>query len=265
MGKVITVLSTKGGVGKSTLTKTMALVLEEMGNTICIIDLCQNSSISTGFLQDRDDYEYSSIDWLKGEIEPSKVIQRFQESSIYFIPSNEEIEDFSAYARKEFTAKSRIHCLEKKIQPLRNMFDYILIDTHPSENDDLVVYSIQASDHAIIPMEVDLDSKLSTRRSLEVLKEFVEEGLTYSIVPNKVSVTNMKLRRQLKRMEEEFIDLGMAKDVILSRIRYSDVVSTMKNDNIILNQTENKYAKKIMNDYRVVTKEVIAKLEKGMF
>lgn len=262
MGKVITVLSTKGGVGKSTLTRYLGMSLEEMGFSICIIDLCQNGSIATGFLWDRDSFENTTYNWLIGDVPPSKVIQQFKTSGVYFIPSDETIDDFTSWAIKNLSAVKRLSCLREKVAPLKEMFDFVLIDTHPSENSDLVSYAIAASDYCLVPMEVDLDSKIATIRSVEIIKEFMGDfHLDYGIVPNKVSARNGKVFKQFEKIKEELINRGIQGEKFFSCIRFSDLVPTSKNESKLLCEIENKYAAQTMNDFRKVSSELVRKLK----
>jgi len=261
---VITVMSTKGGVGKSTLSKFLAIALEEMGKTVCVIDLCQNGSISTGFMKNRDAFDYTAYDWLTGEAKPSQVIQQFDDSGIYFIPSDERIDDFESWAYKKYSALKRLKSISIKTEPMKQLFDFIIFDTHPSENADLVSYAIAASNYCLIPLETDLDSKLGAQRSVEIIQEFMEDqDLDYGIVPNKVSQTNRKLRQQLEEFKQDLIRSGISEEKILSSIRYSDIVSSTKNEQVMLNQFKNKYAENVMNDFRNVVSEIVNSLEKG--
>ncbi|MCP1146721.1 ParA family protein [Lysinibacillus endophyticus] len=264
MSYVISVMSTKGGVGKSTVSKFLAITFEEMGKSVCVIDLCQNGSVSTGFLRDRDSFEYTTYDWLTGACKPSEVIQQFEQSGIYFIPSNETIDDFERYAEKKFTAAKRLHAIKEKVLPLKQMFDVIIFDTHPSENSDLVSYAIAASNYCLIPLETDLDSVLGTKRSVEIIKEFMDlQELDYGIVPNKVSQTNFKLKKQLQSFLEELEGEGIPKEKFLSTVRYSDVISSSKNEKTLLSDyKENKYAQKIMGDFKQVASEIDTVLNK---
>ena len=265
MSYIISVMSTKGGVGKSTVSKFLSIVFEEMGKSVCVIDLCQNGSVSTGFLRDRDSFEYTTYDWLTGACKPSEVIQQFEESGIYYIPSNETIDDFERFAEKKFTAAKRLNAIKDKVEPLKKMFDVIIFDTHPSENSDLVSYAIAASNYCLIPLETDLDSVLGTKRSVEIIKEFMDlQELNYGIVPNKVSQTNFKLKRQLKNFMKELISDGIPEEKFLSKIRYSDVISSSKNEQTMLYEYKsNKYAKKIMSDFKQVATEIDSVLSKG--
>lgn len=267
MSHVISVMSTKGGVGKSTLSKYLAISFAEMGKTVCVIDLCQNGSVATGFFQNRDMFTHTTYDWLTGACKPSEVIHQFEDSGIYFIPSNETIDDFERFAEKKYTAAKRLYAIREKIEPLKSMFDVIIFDTHPSENSDLVSYSIAASNYCVIPLETDLDSKLGTKRSIEIIEEFMEmQDLDYGIVPNKVSQTNWKLKRQLKSFIQDLINQGIPKEKFLSQIRYSDIISSSKNENVMLNDLfKNKYAKKIMSDFKQVAVEIDTVLHKEVY
>lgn len=266
MGNVITIMSTKGGVGKSTLSKFLSITFEEMGKTVCVVDLCQNSSVATGFFRNRDSFEYTTYDWLTGTCKPSEVIQRFGDSDVYFIPSNETVDDFERFAEKKFTAAKRLYAVKEKIEPLRKMFSVVILDTHPSENSDLVSYAIAASDYCVVPLETDLDSVLGTKRSVEIIEEFMDmQELDYGIIPNKVSQTNWKLKRQLKSFINELVDGGIPKEKFLAQIRYSDMISSSKNENMMLNEYKNnKYAKKIMGDFKEVAQEIDSILNKGV-
>lgn len=259
LGKVITVAAAKGGVGKSTLSRFLSISLNELGYSTLIIDLCQNSSVSTGFLRDRDEFEYTVYDYLTGQASPSKVIQQHKDTNIYYLPSNETVDDFETWAEKNFSAVKRLYSIDNKVRPLREMFDFIVFDTHPSENSDLVSYALAASDFCLIPMEVDKDSLLGAKRITEIVDEFKEDfNIDYGIVPSKVSQTNGKIKSQLKSMEKELTEKGI--NPLFPSIRYTDVISTSKNDGLMLNEINNKYAIRVMEDFNGVRDELFRRL-----
>jgi chromosome partitioning protein len=261
--KVITILSTKGGVGKSTLARFMSIVAAENGKNVCIIDTCQNSSIATGFLKNRDAFSKSAYDWLTDKTKPSEVIQRFEETKIYYIPSDERIDDFGDWVSKKIPKVQQLQYFSDKIMPLKAMFDYIIIDSHPSENSDMVNYSIAASDYCLIPSEVDLDSKLAVKRSVEIIREYQTAGynLDYGVVFNKVELNKGKAMRQKDLILQELRCIGIPEDKSIGAIRYSTIVSTCKNDGILLHDVESKYARNVMSDFRKVGHTLFGKLE----
>ncbi|NJP38966.1 ParA family protein [Alkalicoccus luteus] len=262
MGNVITTANSKGGVGKTTVTRLIAETLVKRGKSVCIIDMCQNSSIATGFLNDREQFTKTTYDWLIGEAKPSEVIQKHSEM-LHFIPSNEQIDDFRNYANK-LTMKKRLYSVDRKVKALRNVYDYILIDTHPSENDDLVAYSFVASDYVVVPFEVDEDSRVAVNRTIEIVKDFLQEDIKgYYLLPNKVNVTNQKINQQLQNMIESFKEKGVKENQILDHIRFSTTVSTSKNEKISLEELaqKNQYARKVVNDFDRVTDTIISEIE----
>ncbi|TVY07338.1 ParA family protein [Paenibacillus cremeus] len=261
-GKVITVLSTKGGVGKSTLARFIAITANEIGKKVCIIDTCQNSSIATGFLRDRDSFSKNAYDWLIGEAKPSEVINQYEDTSIYYIPSDERIDDFEEWVDRKIPKPRQLEVLKTKIEPLKKIFDYIVIDTHPSENSDIVNYSIAASEFCVIPLEIDLDAKLAASRCVEIIRDYQNAGyqIDYGIVWNKVEITKGKAKAQLDKIKEELISKGIPPEKFIGDIRYSTTVSTSKNDGIMLNSVNNKYTQNVMNDIRNVSQKIFAQI-----
>lgn len=262
MGYVITTANSKGGVGKTTVTRLIAETLVRKGKTVCIIDMCQNSSIATGFLSDREQFNKTTFEWLMGDAKPSEVIHQHSEF-LHFIPSNEKIDDFKIFANK-MTVKKRLYSVDRKVKTLRQFYDYILIDTHPSENDDLVAYSFVASDYVIVPFEVDEDSRVAVNRTVEIINDFMQEDIKgYFLIPNKVNTTNQKINHQLETMIDSFISKGVKRENILSRIRYSTTVSTAKNEKISLEELakKNTYAKNVVNDFVDLTDKLTSAIE----
>lgn len=264
MGVVLTTANGKGGVGKTTVTRMIGEDLADRDYTICIIDFCQNSSIATSFLKDRDSYTYTSYEWLVGEAKASQVIQQYTER-LHFIPSNERIGDFPLYAER-MNMKKRLNFVNKKVSVLRDFYDFILIDTHPSENDDLVSFSFVASDYVVIPFEVDEDSRLSVKRTVEIVEDFKEEGIRdYFLIPNKVTSTNFKVNRQLKAIKKDLVRQNIKEQSFLSKIRNSTTVSTAKNEQTPLKDLANKsrYAKNVLKDFHTVTDEILTVINGG--
>lgn len=122
-----------------------------------------------------------------------------------------------------------------KIVPLRSLFEYIIIDSHLSENSEMVNYSIAASDFYLIPSEVDLDSKLAVLRCVEIIREYQTAGfhLDYGIVFNKVELTKGKVRKQKQILQDDICRTGIPEYKSIGDIRYSTTVSTSKNDGIL--------------------------------
>jgi cellulose biosynthesis protein BcsQ len=264
-GKVISVISTKGGVGKSTVARFLSIVASEQDKKVCVVDTCQNSSIATGFLRNRDSFKVSAYDWLIGSVKPSEVIQQFKKTNIYYIPSDERVDDYEDWVKKNIPRPKQLDVLRKKIEPLTKQFDYVVIDTHPNEASDIVNYSIAAADYVLIPTDIDLDGVIAAERSVELVREYQEAryNVEFGVVFNKVEKKG-KMVSQMEMFKNRLIKNGISKGKILGSIRYSQKISTTKNEGIMLNELIDKYSLGVMSDITAISEKVFARVERGV-
>lgn len=267
MSTVITTASTKGGVGKSLITRQLGEILAARKYDVLIIDLCQNSSIATGFLEDRDQYQYSAYDWLIREAKPSQVVQSYNDH-LDFIPSDERIDDFEDYVEKNMSVIKRIDALKDHIEPLRNAYDFILIDTHPSENTKLVSYSMIASDFVLIPTEVSDDSRLAAMRTADITQEFIDANYVqdYFIVPNKVTVAmSSNAEKMNSYLYAPLLEHGIKKQNFLPQIRHTSLVDRLRLEGkpLINERDNNKYVNNFLKDFDVLADKLVERVSGG--
>ena len=257
MAVVITSVSTKGGVGKTTLCKFLSVVKAREGKKVLIIDICQNSDIATRLGYDRESFVYTSYEFLtdeKNEIKLEDIIQHDEETGVDFIPSGPRIDKYQEYVNgvrpvgpeKEF---------ERKIKTLADRYDYILIDNHPTETNQMIFYSLCASDIALIPTLTDISSILATDRTLKLIKSLNKYDVPVKpvVVPTAVDFTK-GLGKYAEKMKDEFESA-----TVLSPIRYSSKMNTDGLEGKIID-LENKYIKKVVEDYEQVSRELDALL-----
>lgn len=265
MGTVLTVANTKGGVGKSTVTRYVAGELAAKGNKVCIIDLCENSSIATSFLKNRDSYTTTVYDWLTDDAKASEVVQVVSDN-LHFIPSDERVDDFVEYVDKEIFMTEQHTSILRKVKPLKGFYDYVLIDTHPSENSKLGHYAMIASDYIVIPYEIDKDSRIGVKRTVEIVEKFIEVEMIkdYFIVPNKVDANSIHNKTYLnKYVYQPLIDMNVNTEKCTPIVRSSRVVSRSKDEGVSLytKQEASKYARSVIDDFRKVTEHILEKLK----
>jgi len=149
MGKIISIVNQKGGVGKTTTTLNLGASLAALNKKVLIFDFDEQANCTYGLgikpediLFDTADF-FSNIGLLKRAIIdtgidnlsmiPASIKLANIEESLYNIPNNELI-------------------LNDKLKQLKDDFDYILIDCPPSLG--LIVdNALYASDSIIIPVE----------------------------------------------------------------------------------------------------------------
>lgn len=149
MGKVISIVNQKGGVGKTTTTVNLGASLANEKQKVLLIDFDQqaNATISLGL--DREEIKFDIVDLLKGEASIDEVILKTGVLSLDIIPASIKLSDIETIL---FDENDKSWMLFNKIQIVKEQYDFILIDCPPSLG--LIVdNALYASDSVIIPVE----------------------------------------------------------------------------------------------------------------
>jgi chromosome partitioning protein len=145
MGKIISVFNQKGGIGKTTTTMNLGWALINKKKKVLMIDLDPQSSLTISMHLEPKLMETTMYDALTGhDIEKCMLSDG---EYFYFIPNSVHM----AALEDELKQKQ---LLNKVLEPVKNNFDYILIDCPPSLSN-LSINALVASDYIIIPMQTD--------------------------------------------------------------------------------------------------------------
>lgn len=150
MAKVISVTNQKGGVGKTTTSLALSAGFMRSGYKSLAVDMDPQGNLSFGL--DGDTEEGPTVyNLIKGEVHPRFAIQRT--SAVDLISSNILLSGVEL----EFTQSGREYLLKNALDPIRDKYDYIVIDTPPALSI-LTVNAFAASDYVVIPMGADIFS-----------------------------------------------------------------------------------------------------------
>lgn len=150
MSKIISVITQKGGVGKTTTINALAAILNKQRQRVLVIDMDPqgNLSFSTGAEFETSPTIYQVI---RGDIRAKNAIQRRPMTDI--IPANILLSGIDL----EFPGKNREFLLKTALKQIDMLYDYILIDSPPSLNV-LTVNALAACQSVILPMLPDIFS-----------------------------------------------------------------------------------------------------------
>ncbi len=192
--KTISLTSGKGGVGKSTIAANLALHLTKLGNRVLMLDGdfgMANLDIMFG-VNTRDSIE--SV--LLGQKELKDVICNVGEN-IDLIPGGSGVYSLNRMSmfQKRF--------LMDQVSKLEGVYDYMLIDTAPGIDDD-VLYLNSAANEVSIILTPDPSSVLDSYALIKVLNQKYKE-VNFSIITNLVKDKNESIRlfRAISDMAEE--------------------------------------------------------------
>jgi len=161
--KVITVCSTKGGVGKTTITANLAAVFAKMKRRVLVVDLdLQFGDVS--ILLDVQP-KYTVYDWVK-EISGGREVEASNFLNVH--PSGVAV--LSAPLKPELADLVTSEHVDRLVRELKPKFDIILIDTPPA----LVETSLQAlerSDDILLVSTAELPTLKNVKIGAETLQQ----------------------------------------------------------------------------------------------
>ncbi|MBN2407008.1 MAG: ParA family protein [Elusimicrobia bacterium] len=151
MCKVITVTNQKGGVGKTTTAINLAAGLSRMVKNVLLVDMDGQANATQGLGVDRKSIKKSIYEVIMEETEPGSVILPTGSEFLDIIPASVNLNG----AKVELVSiEDREYRLKKALQCIKDLYDFIIIDSPPSL-DLLTVNALTASDSAIIPIQCE--------------------------------------------------------------------------------------------------------------
>ena len=157
MSKVIVIGSQKGGVGKTTTTFNLAHLLGKMGKKVLAIDFDSQANLTTCYgVEKTDELEYTIGHMLMEQMEEEQTVpwKRYicNKDGVDYIPASIYLSAVDAKLRTEMGAE---RMLAEVLEPIRDKYDYILIDTCPSLGI-LTINALAAADEVIITVNPQL-------------------------------------------------------------------------------------------------------------
>ena len=157
MGKVISLVNQKGGVGKTTTSINLSASLAVLGKKVLLIDLDPQGNTTTGVGINKGEINKSIYEVLIGDCNIRDAIVKTKYNGFYVVPSI----IFLAGVGNELNEKGRLEPgfnkqeqLKNCISEIKDEYDYIIIDCPPSL-DLITMNALTASNSVIIPVQCE--------------------------------------------------------------------------------------------------------------
>jgi chromosome partitioning protein len=218
MGRVISFANQKGGVAKTTTTLNLGVALAEQDLKVLLVDLDPQGNLTMSQGLNPDTIERSMFDVLVHRLPIQEVIQH---TEVDLAVSSIDL------AGAELALSSMIgreRALEKAILPVRESYDYVLIDTPPSLGL-LTINALVASNGVIVPVQCEylsLRGLVQLENTLSMIRENLNPDVGIEgILPTMYDSRTLHSREAVEILQENFGDL-VFDTKIRKTVRYAE-------------------------------------------
>lgn len=149
MGKIISIVNQKGGVGKTTTAVNLAAYLAYLGKNVLLVDIDPQANATSGLGVEHEKLEHGVYEALVGLKSVVEIVRRTLQDRFHLAPATEALAgagiELVSLSDREF----RLHNI---LQDIKNEYDYIIIDGPPSLGL-LTINSLVAADEVLIPVQ----------------------------------------------------------------------------------------------------------------
>jgi len=193
MGVIIAFANQKGGVAKTTSTYNVGVSLARRGCKTLIIDLDSQASLTISAGLEPFDSEATIVSVLEKEGTPiAECIKQLQDN-LYIVTSRLEL---ATHEIVMIGRAMREMILKRAIEPIKNQYDYILIDC-PPQLSILTINALACADYVIIPVKTDY----LAYRGVELLQDTISE--IQSIINPSLKVLGVLATLYEKRVKDD--------------------------------------------------------------
>jgi chromosome partitioning protein len=224
MGKIISLTNQKGGVGKTTTAINLGASLASLGKKVLLVDADPQANASSGLGIDIRTLKYTIYECLIENIAPQQTILKTEVENLYLMPSHI---DLVGAEIEMLNLENRENVLKNTLTPIKNDFDYLLIDCSPSLGL-ITVNALTASDSVIIPVQCEyfaLEGISKLLNTIKIIKSKLNtgleiEGFLLTMYDNRLRLANQVLEEVKRHFE------GMVFETVITRnVRLSEAPS----------------------------------------
>jgi chromosome partitioning protein len=218
LGRVIAFANQKGGVAKTTTALNLGVAFAEQGMKVLLVDLDPQGNLTMSQGLNPDAIERSMFDVLVHRVPITEVIHN---AEVDLAVSSIDL------AGAELALSSMIgreRALEKALAPVKENYNYVLIDTPPSLGL-LTINALVASNGVIVPVQCEylsLRGLVQLENTLSMIRENLNPDVAIEgILPTMYDKRTLHSREAVEILEENFGNL-VFDTKIRKTIRYAE-------------------------------------------
>ena len=228
MAKIVAVANQKGGVGKTTTAVNLSASLGVLEQKVLLIDADPQANATSNFGIEPGAVELGTYQVLEHDASAEEGIRRDVAPYVDLIPSSL---DLVAAEIELVDKKKREYMLKMALAPIREDYDFIIIDCAPSLGL-ITLNALTAADSVLIPIQCEyfalegLGKLLNTIKSVQQLhnEALSIEGLLLTMYDSRLRLSNQVVEEVKNHFQQMVF-----KTIIQRNVRLSEAPSFGQN------------------------------------
>jgi len=254
MGKIIAVANQKGGVGKTTTAMNVAGSLGVLEKKVLLIDADPQANASSGVGYNPREIKKGIYECLIEQVPAKECILETKSPNLDLLPANI---DLVGAELELVNLEQREYQMKKALAPIRDKYDYIIIDCAPSLGL-LTLNALATADSVIVPIQCEYFALEGLGKLLNTIKivqqrlnnELIIEGLLLTMYDTRLRLAN----QVVEEVKQHFQDM-VFKTIIHRNVRLGE--SPSYGETIVIHDASSKGAINYLN----LANELLEKLE----
>lgn len=222
MGKVFVFVNQKGGVGKTTSAINIGAFMAQLGQKVLLVDFDSQGNMSSGVGVSKD--KPTIYELMAAQATPEETVKHTSVENLDAISASI---DLSGAAIELVEQENREFFLKNALSPLKNQYDYILIDCPPSLGL-LTLNGLATADAVLVPMQCEYFALEGIALLLQTVRK-VQKSINPSLVIGGIFFTmydsRTRLAQDVVRQVQSYFKDVVFNTIIPRNVRLSEAPS----------------------------------------